>query len=112
MLARVQAFARSFHADQARVVMGNVGVEDTHGVRSTAHAGQHGIGLFGLAACPRQYLGHLHQAFPANHTLKVTHHHRVGVGTRHGANDVKSIVHVGHPVAHGFVQRVFQRLAA
>ena len=30
----------------------------------------------------------------------------------HGADDVEGVVHVGDPVAHGFVERVFEGLAA
>ena len=58
------------------------------------------------------HIRHLGDAFFANHALKIAHHHRVGVGTRHGADDVESVVNIGYPVTHGFVQRVFEGLAA
>ena len=112
MLAAVEALTGGFDADQARVLVRDVGVEDAHGVAATAHAGDDGIRLRGGNALRGQHLGHLRQAFGADHALEVAHHHRVGVRAGHGADDVEGVVHVGHPVAHGFVQRVLQRLAA
>jgi hypothetical protein len=108
VLAGVQALAGRFHADQAhRFFMRDVGIEDAHRIAAAAHAGDHRIGL-----AARHHLGHLHQAFLADHALEVAHHHRIRVRAGHRADDVERVVDVGHPVAHGFVQRVLQRLAA
>ena len=112
MLATVQALAGGLDADQAGAFARDVGVEDAHGVAATADAGEHRIGLLGGDTLCGQHLGHLCQALGADHALEVAHHHGVGVRACHGADDVESVVHIGHPVAHGFVQRVLQRLAA
>ena len=108
VLACLKAFTRGFHADQLGVLERDIGVEDAHGIAAATHASDHGIGLLVSA----QKFGHLRQAFVANDLLEVAHHHGVGVGAGHGADDVEGVVHIGHPVAHGFVERVLERLAA
>lgn len=108
VLAAVQALARSLDADQARVLERDVGVEDAHGIAAAAHAGDHGVGL----AVGAQELGHLREAFLADDLLEVAHHRGIGVGAGHGADDVEGVVHVGHPVAHGLVERILERAAA
>ena len=102
MLAARQAFARGFHADEAGRAL-EVRIEDAHGIRAAADAGDDSIGL----AC--RLLLHLHQALFADHRLEVAHHHRVGMRTGHGADDVEGALDVGHPVAHRFVERVLER---
>src|SRR5690606_32185580 len=67
---------------------------------------------FALASGGLEHLWHLHQAFIADHALEIAHHHRVRVRSGHGADDVESVVYIGNPVAHGFIERVFQRFAA
>lgn len=108
VLAGFQAFASRFHAEQLGVFVGDIGVEDAHGIAAAAHAGNHRVGLLVGA----QELWHLRQAFVADDLLEVAHHHGVGVGAGHGTDDVEGVVHIGHPVAHGFVERVLQGLAA
>src|SRR5690606_35786815 len=46
---------------------------------------------------------------PPHHGVEVTHHARVRVRAGHRADDVEGVGDVGHPVAHGFVQRVLER---
>jgi hypothetical protein len=82
----------------------DVRIEDAHRVRAAADAGDH---VVGLAAGD---LGHLHQAFLADHGLEVAHHHRIRMRAGHGADDVEGVFDVGDPVAHRFVERVLQRL--
>ena len=86
----------------------NVGVKNAHGVAATTHAGQHGIGLWALAARALEHFGHLHHAFVSNHALKIPNDHGVRVWACYGANDVEGVVYIGHPVAHGFVKGVFE----
>ncbi|KAG1440253.1 hypothetical protein G6F57_019089 [Rhizopus arrhizus] len=102
VLAAVHALARRFDADQAHVFIGDVGMEDAHGVRAAAHS-RHDV--VGLAA---DGFRHLRQAFVADDGLEVAHHAGIGVGTRYRADDVERVFDVGDPVAHGFVQRVLQ----
>ena len=92
--------------------MVDVGVENAHGVRAAAHTRDDGIGLLAVQTCLRQQRWHLLKAFVANDTLEIANHHGVGVRTGHRANDVEGVVDIGHPVAHGFIQSIFERTAA
>ena len=112
VFATLQTLASRFHPDQTGCIVLDVGVEDAHGIRATAHAGDHGIRLRAGAASGLEHFRHLHQTFVANHALKIPHHHWIGVWPGYGADDVERVVHVGNPVAHGFVECILQRLAA
>ena len=90
----------------------DVGVKNPHSVAATAHAGNHRIGFRCVATQQRQHFRHLGQAFFPDHALEISHHHGVGVWASHGADDVEGVIHIGHPVTHGFVQCVFQGTAA
>ena len=92
--------------------MVDVGVENTHGVRAAAHTRNDCVRLLAVQTSLRQQLGHLLNTFCANHTLEITNHHGVRVRARNRANDVESVVDVGHPIAHGLVQSIFQGAAA
>src|SRR5205085_4013832 len=101
-----ESLARGFDADQPDARLADVRMEDSHGVRATADAGDHRVGL------AARHLLHLLDAFLANHRLEVTHHHRVGMRPGDRADDVEGALDVRHPVAHGFVERVLQGLRA
>ena len=103
----VQTFASRLHTDQTGVGIVDIGVENAHGVAATTDSGDHRIRL--LARVLRR---HLLQAFLADHALEIAHHGGVGMRARYGTNDVERVVHISHPVAHGFVERVFQGFAA
>ena len=107
VFAAVHAFTGGFDTDQPRGFVGDVGVEDAHGVAAAADAGNHRVGLFAAG-----HFGHLYQAFLADHALEVAHHHRVGMRAGDRADDVEGVVDIGDPVAHGLVECVFERLAA
>jgi hypothetical protein len=87
-------------------------MEDAHGIAAAAHAGQHDVGLLAVARLRGQHRRHLFDAFLADDALEVAHHHRVGMGPGHGADDVEGVVDIGDPVAHGLVERVLERAAA
>ena len=104
MPSRIDAFATGFNADQPHVGVGNVVVENAHGVRPAPHAGENYIRL------ASDHLWHLRKAFFADDRIEIAHHHRIRMRPGHGADDVKSIFHIRHPVAHRLVQCVLQRL--
>ena len=112
VLAAVEPFARGLHANQARLRVRDVGMEDPHRVAAAAHAGEHRVGLACMTCLLREHLRHLLQAFLSDHALKVAHHHRVGMRSGHRSNDIKGVVDIGDPVAHGFVESVLERSAA
>ena len=103
MLATVHAFASSLYANEAGIFKRNVGVKNTHRVTSATHTGNDCVGLFVNCVELGQHAGHLGNALGTDHALKVPNHHWVGVRAGNGANDVKRIVHIGDPIAHGFI---------
>ena len=102
VLAAFQPVARGLDADQAHRLIRDVGIEKANRVRAAADARQHRVGL-----APRQFR-HLLFRFAADHRLEVAHHHRIRMRPRDGADDVKSVFDVGHPVAHRLVQSILQ----
>ena len=97
-----EAFARGLDPDQPHPFLREVRMENTHRVRTAAHACDHRVGL------PSRELGHLDPAFFADDGLEVPHHHGVRMRARDRADDVKRVFHVRHPVAHRFVERILQ----
>ena len=81
-------------------------MKQADGVAAAADAGGDGIGQ---AAVVGQ---HLRPRLAADHGVEVADHARIRVRTGDGADDVERVVHVRHPVAHRFVQRVLQRRRA
>ncbi len=81
-------------------------VEEAHRVGAAAYAGDERIGQAALAL--HDLLAH----FLADHRLEVAHHLRIGVRTRHRADDVVGVAHVRHPVAQRFVHGVLQGAGA
>src|SRR5690606_34410584 len=94
--------AGSFNTYQLHAVVADVRVENTHGVGTATHRRQHIIWL------PTYVFLHLLDAFGADNGLEVAHHGRVRVRPRHRANNVKRILDIGDPVAHGFIERIFK----
>gem|GEM_PF-2562505 len=106
MLAGLDAVAGRFDADDLHALVIEEGVEQAHGVGAAADAGDQRVGQ-------AAFLGlQLVAGFLADHRLEVADHGRVGMGTCDSADQVEGAVDVGHPVAQGFVHRVFQRAGA
>ena len=76
-------------------------------VGAPAHAGHHHVGVG-----PAEQLAALGPGLVAHHPLELAHHVGEGVGTHHRAEAVVGVVHRGHPVAQGLVDRVLQGPAA
>src|SRR6266545_2968302 len=105
MIAKCLAAPAGLHTAQVDMRIWDEGAEDADRVRSTANTGDHHIGQ-----SPGGLLDLLAR-LPANHALEVAHHRWVGVRAKRRAKQVVG-VGVGDPVAHRFVDRVFERLAA
>src|SRR5690606_29916582 len=101
--AGFQALARRLDPDEPDVFVVDVRMEDAHGVRAPAH-GCHDV--VGLAAGIGR---HLLEALVADHGLEVAHHGGIRMRARHRADDVERVFDVGHPIAHGLVEGVFER---
>src|SRR5690606_7724344 len=91
-----------FHAVHGDLSVFNVGMEQTNGIGTTTHTGNQCIRL------TTKMLDTLTLHFTADYTLEITHQHRIWVRACGSANDVEGIVHMSHPVTHGFVHSVFQ----
>ena len=98
--------AASFHADQADSGIVQEGVEQAHGVRSTANACDRGVGQTAL-----RFL-ELNLGFLADHRLKVAHHHGIGVRTSNRADEIIGVSDVSDPVAHRLVHGILQGASA
>ena len=77
-------------------------MEQADGVRASAHAGDQRIRQ------AARLIQHLLPRLPADHCLEVAHQRRIGMRPGHGADDVEGGIDVGHPVAHGLVERVLE----
>src|SRR5690606_3092376 len=104
--ARFQAIAGRLDADEADVRLIDIGMENAHGIGAAPHRRND---VIWLAA---GVLGHLLQAFVTDDRLEVTHHHGIGMWAGYGTNDVEGSLYIGDPVAHGFVQGIFERARA
>ncbi len=81
-------------------------MEEAHGVRAAADAGDQHVGQ------PALGLLHLLARFLADDRLEVAHHRRIGVRARHRADAVERVADVRDPVAQRLVHRVLERAAA
>jgi hypothetical protein len=98
---RCDAVAGGLGADDLDLAVVEEGMEQADGIAAAADAGGDRIGQ---AAILGQHL----LAPRGRRWLEVAHHARIGMRAGHGADDVEGVLHVGHPVAHGFVERVLQ----
>src|SRR5690554_7079354 len=96
--AGIKALTSGFDPDELNVVVRDIGMENPHGVGTATYRRHHVIWL-----TPRVQW-HLFDAFGTDNRLEVPDHGRIGMGARHGSDDVKGAFDVGHAVAHGFVQ--------
>ena len=81
-------------------------MKQADGVAAAADASDADIGQLA------RHLLNLLARFNADDALKVAHHHRIGMRTKRRSKQVKGRLDIGHPVAHGFVDGIFERAAA
>src|SRR5712692_2402392 len=81
-------------------------MKNTNGVRTTADTGDDRNGQLALG------LEDLRAGLTADHFVKVAHHGRIRVGAEHAPKEVMRAADISYPVAHGFVDRVFQGAGA
>ena len=96
MLAGGQTTAGGLSTNQPNLGVFEKGVENAHGVGTAADTGNDGIGQLA------KLLQTLLAGFGADHRLKITHQHGVRMGAGNGADNVIGVIHIRHPVAHGF----------
>src|SRR5271168_5248555 len=98
--------ASCFDADHANRGIAEKCVEQADGVRATTDAGEKSGGEETLGG--EDLLARL----AADYGLKIADHLRVRVSAEDGAEQVVRGADVGDPIAHGFVDGVFERAAA
>src|SRR3569623_694934 len=104
VLAAVHPGTARVDADQADAFVRDIRMEDADGVGAAADTGDYRVGL------AAGEFRHLDEAFAADHALEVAYQHGIRMRAGGRAEDVKSRLDVGHPVAHRLVQRILQRL--
>src|SRR5450631_328976 len=99
-----QSFAESagFHSDEFDFFVFEEVVENADGIRSSADAGDDGVGKFAFG------FADLDACFASDDAMEVAHHGRIGMRSEHAAEQVVRGAYVGDPVAHGFVDGVFE----
>ena len=106
----LDAASAGLYADQAHAGVGQEGVENADGVAAAADAGDNRIGQ--LARPAGLLIQHLPARFGADDALKVAHDGRVGVRPQRRAEQIVRRAYVGHPIADGLVDGVFEGFAA
>src|SRR5689334_21658858 len=92
MLDEGFAAAARFDADEFYRCVSDEGMEDADGFRAPADTGDHGVGETAFR------LEDLAAGLSADHLMEVAHHHRVGVRSEGGAEQVIGVVDVGDPI--------------
>ena len=106
MFTELAAAAAGFNADHFYGRIAQKLVEEADGVRTAADAGE---------KMRRQtfFSGEdLIAGFAADHGLKIADHRGIRMRAENGAEQIVRVADVGDPVAHGFVDGVFQGAAA
>ncbi|KAG1391315.1 hypothetical protein G6F59_014930 [Rhizopus arrhizus] len=102
MAPGADAITCRFGADDLDLSVVEEGMEQADGIAAAADAGGDRIGQ---AAVLGQ---HLFACLAPDDGVEIAHHARVRVRTGDGTDDVEGVLHVGHPVAHRFVERILQ----
>ena len=103
MFARLDGAATGFDADQLDAGLVEVLKERSDGIRTTADARHDGVGQAVFGA------NHLLLRLNRNDAVEIANHHRVGMRTISRAQNIMRVAHIGHPIAHGLVDGLFQR---
>ena len=98
--------ASRFHADQTHRLVVDERVEDPDRVAAATDARHDDVGK------AADLIEHLAARLAADHGLELAHHQRIGMRTERRAKQVVRVADIGDPVAHRFVDRILQRLAA
>ena len=104
MPAGLDAVARRFDADDRHFGIVEERMEQADRVAAAADAGDDRIRQPAIVG------QHLRARLASDHGVEIAHHARIRIRAGDSADDVESVLHVGHPVAHRFVQRILQRL--
>src|SRR3546814_9936009 len=103
MPGSIKPFARRLDTDDFDTFIIEKGMKKTDGIGTTADGRDQHVWQTSLS------LQYLLTGFTADHLLKVADKFRIGMGTRDGADDVKSVMHIRDQIAQRFVHRILER---
>src|SRR5690348_8347649 len=101
-----KAFTGRFNPYEPDPLISPESLEDAHGIRAPAHTRDYRMRETPVplqCLCPRLL---------SDDGLEVANHAGERIGAHHGADDVVGRVHVGDPIAQGFICRVLERPGA
>src|SRR5207302_3132434 len=106
VLTQLRAAAARFDADHLDLFVSDEVIKQTDGIASSANARNEYVGQ------PSFFLQNLSSHLTTDHGLKITDHERIRMRPKNRAKHVVSRTDVCYPIAHGFVDGIFQRLAS
>ena len=106
VVAKPGPAASRFHSDHLDIFVFDEIVEEADGVASATDAGHEHIRE------PRFFFQDLCARFAADDRLKIANHQRIRMRPKHRAQHVIRRADIRHPIAHRFVDGVFQRLTS
>src|SRR4051812_11444135 len=106
MITASKAASRGFNTDHAYGAILHERMKEPHRVGSAADARQQNLRQTSFN------LQNLFARFPADHGLEISDHRGIGMRADDRSDDVMRRPDVRHPVAHRFVDRVFERFRA
>ena len=96
------AITPSLDPSQLDTLVVQESVEKSNGIAASPHASDKMIRKALLA------LKNLTAGFISNHPVKITNNHRIGMRTEGAAENVVGRTHICYPIAHGFIDRLFE----
>src|SRR4029079_3723013 len=97
VFATVQSVSGGLDAKNFDAVFVEEGMEQAHGIRAAADAGDQRVRRTTLG------LLHLFAGLAADDRLEVAHHGRIGMRTRYRADAIERVVHISDPIAQRLV---------
>src|SRR6185369_15678586 len=106
VIAELFSSAAGFHTDQLHLLVLNKIIENADRVRSATHASNDCRGK------PARHLKNLRARLAPDNTMKIAHHRRIRMCTKHAPQQVMRRTDVSDPVAHRLVDGIFQSARA
>ena len=90
-----------FHTNQLAVIIAK-GVKNADGIRAATHTGNNAMRDASVL------FQTLRPRLCANDRLQLAHHEGIGMRSRHRADDIKCILHIGDPVAQCLIESILE----
>src|SRR5262245_26728692 len=103
MVAETLAAAACLYPDEPHALIPDELMEYADCIRTAAYTGYDGRGQLAFR------LQDLRPRLPSDDRVEIAHHGRIRMRPKHAAQEVMRVADVGHPVAHGFIDGIFER---